>query len=160
MLTAHLPSGYVLARLLPEARIPLILPAALLGAVLPDFDMIWFHFIDHKAIHHHRYWVHIPLFWGVVASVSLPLIRYFARRYFVTALVFFAAITMHLLLDSLSGGILWGMPFSDHLYSLVTVPATQDHWVLSFMLHWSFLPELVIWAIAIFLWLRPRKGRS
>ena len=79
MLTAHLPSGYVLAQ---GARqdIPLLLPAALIGAVLPDLDMIWFHLVDHKAFHHHRHWMHILFFWMVMAALVLPGLVLFWRR--------------------------------------------------------------------------------
>jgi hypothetical protein len=153
MLTAHLPSGYVLARSLPP-HVPYLLPAALLGAVLPDFDMIWFHLVDNRAIHH-RYWVHIPAFWLAVALPTLLILR--RGKWFATALVFFGAIFMHLILDSLSGGILWGAPFSDRLMSLTTVPATRSHWVWSFVFHWSFAAELLIWAAAINLWFRRGK---
>lgn len=156
MLTAHLPSGYVLGKTLQRhVRIPYLMPAAICGAVLPDFDMIWFVFVDQGAIHHHRYWVHVPLFWFCVALVALPILTRCLPAYLGTAYVFFAGLLLHLLLDSISGGILWGAPFSDHLFSLITVPATQDHWVLSFLLHWSILPELLIWGWAIFLWHRP-----
>ncbi|MBL9053344.1 MAG: metal-dependent hydrolase, partial [Tabrizicola sp.] len=115
------------------------------------------HLIDDRAFHHHRYSVHIPAFWLAVAAIGLPL----AARlgYFRTALVFFAAILMHLILDTISGGILWGAPFSDHLFALVTVPADYRHWVISFILHWTFLAELVVWALALYLWLtRPRQA--
>jgi inner membrane protein len=145
MLTAHLPSGYVLARLLPR-RIPYLMPAALVGAVFPDLDMIWFHLIDDRAFHHHRYWV-LPIAWRL--------------GYLRTALVFFAAILMHLILDSIGGGIVWGAPFSDHLHELVTVPARYGHWVTNFILHWTFLAELAIWIAAIALWLtRPRATQT
>lgn len=154
MLTAHLPSGYVLARVLPRG-IPALMPVALLGAVAPDFDMIWFHFVDHGAIHHHRYWVHIPLFWAGVAAVALPLAGW--AGYLRTALVFFAAVFMHLVLDTISGGILWGAPFSGHLFALFEVPAAYGHWVISFMLHWTFLAEVVVWLVAAWLWVRRRQ---
>ena len=52
MLTAHQPSGHVLGRSLPKG-IPAPVPAALVGAVFPDPDMIWFHFNDDRALHHH-----------------------------------------------------------------------------------------------------------
>ena len=70
--------------------------------------------------------------------------------------MFFAALLLHMVLDSIGGGILWGAPFSDHLYALVEVPASQPHWALSFLLHWTFLLELGIWGWALYLW---RKGR-
>jgi inner membrane protein len=156
MLTAHLPSGYLLARSLP-ADIPALLPVALIGAVLPDLDMIWFHFVDNGAIHHHRYWVHVPAFWAAIAAVALPLAWW--AGYLRSALVFFAAILMHMILDSIGGGILWGAPFSDHLYSLVIIPAAYGHWITSFILHWTFLAELAIWLAALTLWLRrPRTA--
>lgn len=145
MLTAHLPSGYVLGKSLPwEDR--WVMPVALLGAVLPDFDLVFFFFVDGQAIHHHRYWVHIPAFWLMVAALSLPLLAWLGRARL--GLVFFAAIFVHLCLDSVGGGILWAAPFNTTLYALVTVPATQSHWILSFLLHWTFLFELVIWAVA------------
>jgi inner membrane protein len=65
VLTAHLPSGYVLARALPPA-IPALIPVPMPGAEAPDIDIIWFHFVDEGAINHYRYWVHIPVFWAVV----------------------------------------------------------------------------------------------
>jgi inner membrane protein len=154
VLTAHLPSGYVLARVLPPA-IPALMPVALLGAVAPDFDMIWFYFVDDRAIHHHRYWVHIPVFWAAVAVVALPLAWW--AGWLRTACVFFAAVLMHLVLDTISGGIMWEAPASDHLFALVEVPAAYSHWVISFMLHWSFLAEVVVWLVAITLWLRQRR---
>ncbi|UWR86651.1 hypothetical protein [Phaeobacter inhibens] len=32
------------------------------------------------------------------------------------------------------------------------VPAAQSHWVLSFLLHWTFVLELGIWVLALYLW--------
>jgi inner membrane protein len=151
MLTAHLPSGYVLARSLPT-DIPRLMPVALVGALLPDIDMFCFHFFDDKAFHHHRYWVHIPAFWLAVAIVALPLAFWLGQLR--TALVFFAAILLHLVLDTIGGGIMWAAPFSNHLFELVTVPPAYDHWVISFVLHWTFLAELAIWLAALTLWLR------
>lgn len=147
MLTAHLPSGYILARGV-RRRLPWLMPAALIGAVLPDLDMLWFQFVDHGQWHHHRYWPHIPLIWLGIAAVSLPFLTY-GRA---TALVFFAAIFLHLMLDTISGGILWAWPFSDRLFSLVTIAPNRANWVLSFVLHWTFALELGLWAVALWLW--------
>ena len=62
MLTAHLPSGYIVGRLVPRfwRPVPKAMPVALVAAVLPDFDMIWFYLVDNGRVHHHRYWVHVP----------------------------------------------------------------------------------------------------
>lgn len=155
MLTAHLPSGYILARLI-RRPVPYLMPAALIGAVFPDFDMLWFHLVDHGSTHHHRYWPHIPLIWAGIAAVTLLAL---SRTPFVsTALVFFAAVFLHLLLDTIAGGILWAWPVSDILFTLTTVPATYSNWVVSFMLHWTFLLEVAVWIAAIWLWFRGRPA--
>lgn len=155
MLIAHLPSGYLLAR--ATAAKGRLMGAALVGSVVPDLDMLWFHLVDHGPLHHHRYWVHAPGFWLILAVLALPLIRWRAPALFAPASIFLTAILLHLSLDSLGGGIMWGWPFSTRLHQLVTVPATHSHWVLSFLLHWTFLAELGITALAAFLWLKRPK---
>ena len=153
MITAHLPSGYILGRVWPKPA-PWVLPAAVIGGILPDFDMFWFYLVDDRAFHHHRYWVHIPAFWAMVAAVVLPVVMLFARRFLMAAVVFFAALLLHICLDTISGDILWHWPFSDHFTHLVTIPATHDTWVLNFVLHWVFALELAIWGVALFYWSR------
>ena len=162
MILAHLPSGYLLGRLWlrRNPRQARVMGACLLGAIAPDLDLIWFYFIDNRAFHHHRYWVHIPGFWVIVALVALPLVRLFARNWFRPALAFLSAILLHLVLDTLTGGILWGWPFSNHLYTLVTVPAAYANWVLSFLLHWTMLAELGIIMMALLLYLRAPKAAA
>lgn len=154
MLTAHLPSGYCLAKV---SRLRgWTFAAALLGAVLPDVDILFFYFIDNRAIHHHRYWVHIPLFWAIVACVILPLA--WRSSYRPVAITFFAAIAMHLVLDSISGGIMWLAPFNTELWKLFTVPPSQSYWIFSFVLHWTFSLEILIWAAALFFFLKSRRS--
>ncbi len=152
MILAHLPSGYVLARL---GRAPKGWPmaAALAGSVFPDLDLIWFYLVDDRAVHHHRYWMHAPAFWAGLALICLPLVSRLAPRLFRAASFFFAAISLHLILDTLAGSIMWLWPVSTRLYALVEVPATRSHWILSFLTHWSALAELaiVLWAAALFL---------
>ena len=155
MLTAHLPSGYIIARLV-RRPVPYLMPAALIGAMLPDLDMLWFHLVDHGAVHHHRYWPHIPLIWLGIAALSLPILHRFGLA--ATGLVFFGAILLHLLLDTIAGGILWGYPLDDTLFALTVAPAAYSNWVLSFMLHWTFLLEIAVWLWAIRLWVT--RGRA
>ncbi len=154
MLIAHLPAGYLLGRAI-KARGP-VMAAALVGSVAPDLDMFWFYLVD-SSIHHHRFWPHIPAIWAIAALITLPLLAQFARSWLPVACAFFAAITLHLLLDTIGGGIMWLWPLNNRLYSLVTVPATQSHWIASFVLHWTFLAELALWAAALFLFLQRRK---
>lgn len=153
MLTAHLPSGYCFAKM---SRLHgWAFAAAVTGAVLPDADMLFFYFIDHKAIHHHRYWVHIPFFWTVVAGIALPLL--WSTCYKPAALAFLAAVSLHLTLDSVGGGIMWLAPFNTELWELVAIPARYPHWILSFLLHWTILIELLIWVWAAYFFLKQRR---
>ena len=157
MLTAHLPSGYCLGKI--KGWRGSVFAAAIVGAVLPDVDLLFFYFVDDRAIHHHRYWVHVPFFWAVIASVTLPAV--WKSRFRPVAIAFFTAILMHLLLDSIGGGIMWLAPFNTELVELVTVRPTQSHWILSFLLHWTFLFEVLIWILAAFLYLKgPKRGAA
>lgn len=156
MLTAHLPAGYCLARLSPR-RAPYVLAAALIGAVLPDFDLLAFYLLDGRSIHHHRYWVHVPLFWALVAGAAMPLLTRLGRG--AAGAAFFASIFVHLILDTIAGGIMWGAPVSDALVALVDVPATRSHFMLSFIFHWTFALEAAVWAAAAVIWARSR-GRA
>ncbi|WP_421704106.1 metal-dependent hydrolase [Aliiroseovarius sp.] len=152
MITAHLPSGYLLGRGI-RAR-GWLMGAAVLGAVFPDFDLIWFYGVDGRAFHHHLYWVHMPAFWLVTGAALLTVLRLAAPGALPFAAAFLAGVALHLVLDTFAGGIAWAWPVSNHLTTLVAVPATQSHWLLSFILHWSFLPELAIWAAALFLFFK------
>jgi inner membrane protein len=156
MLTAHLPAGYLVGRALPAQKG--LMAAAVIGGILPDFDMIWFHLIDNRAFHHHRYWVHAPGFWLAMAAVTLPILAYLRRDWIPVALAFLASIFVHLLLDTIAGDIMWLWPYSTDMYHVFTVHPTHSHWVWSFMAHWTFALELAVWAAAITLYLRPRKS--
>lgn len=155
MLTAHLPSGYVMARLV-RRPVRYLLPAALIGAMLPDLDMLWFHLVDQGSVHHHRYWPHIPLIWMAIAAPALFVLHRIGLL--PTGLVFFGAIFLHLMLDTIAGGILWGYPLDDTLFALTVVPASYSNWVVSFILHWTFLLEILVWVCALSLWFT--RGRA
>lgn len=150
MITAHLPSGYILGRSLKSDKTMMI--AALIGAVFPDLDMIWFYLVDARAIHHHHYWVHTPFFWSVTAGVLLPLIKIARPQYMAPALMFLMAVFLHLFLDTISGDIKWLWPFENEMYSFIDVQPRYSHWILNFILHPVFLLEVAIWIIALYLW--------
>lgn len=155
MITAHLPAGYLLSRGLQRPE-RLVLPAVLLGSIFPDFDFIFFIFVDHGAIHHHRYWVHIPLFWLGVSAVILPLSWRSRAKWPVIG--FLSAIFVHLFLDTIVGGIMWEAPFSRRLISFFTVPRIHDVWLWNFVLHWTFLLEIAIWIAAVSVHARTSPG--
>jgi len=77
MLTAHLPSGYLLGT--QAARWPwarnlrpgLRLGSAMAGAMAPDLDMLYFWLVDAGRVHHHTYLSHYPALWF---SLLLPIL--------------------------------------------------------------------------------------
>lgn len=156
MIFAHLPSGYLLARG-GGYRHGAVMTAALIGAVLPDLDMLWFHFVDHSQ-HHHRFWPHIPAIWAVITLITLPVSRSLRPSWFAPLAMGLAGVWLHLILDTWAGDIMWLWPYSDQLFHLVSVPATQSSWVLSFILHWSFLAEVVIILAAISFYFRRERN--
>ena len=150
MITAHLPSGYVLGRV--SGWSGAVLGAALFGAVFPDLDLIWFYFIDDRTFHHHHYWVHAPGFMLIVSAILLLL----TRRH-PAAVAFSAAWGLHILLDAPTGGLMWLWPISETLYTPISVAPTRSHWVLSFLTHWTVVFELAIWIVAASLYVRASR---
>ena len=64
---------------------------------------------------------------------------------------------LHMVLDTFLGKINWAWPWGEFGGPLTVVPASQSHWILSFLLHWTFLTEVVICAAALWLYLRRRR---
>lgn len=152
MIVGHLPAGYLLARALDRSfdRDPLIWWSVIVGAVLPDIDMFWFFFVDGGAVHHHTYLTHDPTVWlGVLVAGFL-----LSSRALIGCGV---GAVLHMALDTVAGAITWGFGDLSFTGPLVVVPATQAHWVLSFVLHWTFAVELVLVAWAAVDLLRRRR---
>lgn len=147
MITAHLPSGYVLARAFRWTGLSFV--AAMIGATFPDLDLIWFYFIDDRAFHHHHYWVHAPAF-----ALGCSALLLLATRFHPVAVAFAAGWTLHILLDAPVGGLMWFWPLSDTLFTPIDVPPSRSHWILSILTHWSALMELAVWITAVVFCLR------
>lgn len=153
MITAHLPSGYVLAQM--QGWTGWLMIAALVGAVFPDLDLLFFYFVDGRAFHHHRYWVHAPAFAVAVIAIGAAFAWVAARRLLPVVLAFGAGWFVHIVLDSLTGGIMWFWPFGTDLYHAITVPPRAGvHWLVAFLIHWTMVFELAIWLTALTLWRR------
>ncbi|MDR1647352.1 MAG: metal-dependent hydrolase [Zoogloeaceae bacterium] len=157
MFIAYAPSGYILAKKLFRTGWPVSLRGALvisvIGALAPDFDLLYFYLVDQRQTHHHRYFSHWPVLW-----FGLILLFYAIRRlcgneklraWAFGGVLFSAAGFLHLILDSMAGDIWWFAPFVDKPYALFTVPARFSPWWLNFFLHPSFLAEIAIWIWAI-----------
>jgi len=146
MLIAHLPSGYLLSGLFKTRTQK---AAALIGSVLPDIDMFYFYLIDNKQTLHHDYWFHMPWFWLSVIALMLGVNTVSSKNKLPLIKAFGAGLLLHLILDSVTGHIQWLAPFSSHPFQMIIVPATQSHWILSYIFHWSFIFEIGIVITAI-----------
>jgi hypothetical protein len=159
MFIAHLPAGYILSVLSFQQLTPSgvdrnpYLRAGLFGAIAPDLDMIYFYGFDHHAHPHHSYFSHFPSIWLLTLALAVIWLRCANRKALPLLMTIFNANSMlHMLLDSLAGGIYWLAPFVMKPFSLVTVDRPHEPWWLNFLLHWSFLLELTIVVWAAWLW--------
>ena len=162
MFIAHLPSGYIVASLsqrrIEKAYATIAFWCILIGSILPDIDMFYFYLIDGRQTNHHLYYTHIPMVWVLLLgglSVLLSLLK--KARWARACIYTMLGVGLHLLLDTPVGGIAWLYPFDRGLLNFIDVPATQSWWVLSFVLHWTFMVELIICAVALYLWINNRR---
>jgi len=165
MFIAHLPSGYLAAKAIQSAKLPiskkLVMFASLAGSILPDTDMIYFYTVDQRQHLHHGYWTHIPLFWFAVFALwglcgwGGKIAR--SKKFNAFGLIVFFNVMVHLALDTLTGKIRWLYPLSNHDFVLVDVPAVYSWWVWNFLAHWTFFVEIILVVAAVFLY--SRDGR-
>lgn len=162
MIIGHLPAGYVLSRIgyswfchVISSYRPFMF-WGMFGSIVPDLDMLYFHLIDHRSTHHHKYFSHYPSVWlSIVAIAAIFSISETSRKKFGGyALLFSVSAFLHLILDTVVGDVWWFAPFVDQPFALATVPALYKPWWLNFILHWSFLLELSICFWAVLLWRR------
>ncbi|MGR3712467.1 MAG: metal-dependent hydrolase [Shimia sp.] len=155
MLIAHLPAGYLAAKSAKAAGAStVVFWGVLVGSIAPDFDMLWFHLVDNRSTHHHEYVTHRPIVWAALLLIGLML-----RRSLIVAIGLGAL--FHLVLDSIAGQVSWGWPFFGGATTLVIVQATHDHWIKSFMAHWTFKVEIAITLLATLVFIRSFfKGNS
>lgn len=155
MFIGHLPGAYVALNLITPQASRVFMTAALVGSVLPDVDMLWFYLVDGRQTHHHDFITHRPAVWALLGLIGL---LWPAGRAVLTGLAIGGLI--HMALDSIVGSIAWAWPVSTAAHPLVVVPASQDWWVMSFVLHWTFAVELVLCALAVTLWITRRKRQT
>lgn len=161
MLIAHLPAGYVLGTAVRGVRRSAyaVMSAALFGSVAPDLDMFYFYTLGARQAHHHFYVTHWPLFWLALGVIVVPVVKWLRPQLTVASVVFLVAVMIHMVLDSIAAPMAWLMPFNSRTVELVTIPAAYSHWILSFVLHWTFALELAICALAALLVARNARRR-
>ncbi|MEN8834043.1 MAG: metal-dependent hydrolase [Pacificibacter sp.] len=154
MFIAHLPAAYIAFKAGARRISKPAFAAGMLGAVFPDLDMFWFYFIDHKAHHHHDYITHRPFVWICITVIGFALYRY---RCSAVVTAFGVGGLIHMLLDTTLGAVNWAWPFGDWGGPVIIVPATHDHWIASFVTHWTFWPEIIICVVAAIVYARSRR---
>ena len=164
MFVAHIPAGYIVTRQMLKGRSQTavttrrLLVLGLVAAVLPDLDLVYFYLIDNRQTLHHHHWPHLPAFWAAVAAPTLALALVVRRPAMLPAwLVFHANIFGHLVLDRVVGHVLWFYPVSAESVVMFDVPARYGWWVWNFVLHWTFLFELLLCGGALALILRSSR---
>lgn len=161
MFIAHLPAGLLLTQVLikgasstelAKPQYYFLLFTGLIGSILPDFDLLYFFLIDNRQHGHHSYWTHMPYYWTALFLFGLVYCKMIQANRFVFSalLILYLNILLHLVLDTLVGGIYWLYPMNDLYLSLVEIRPQFDWWVLNFVLHWTFMLELLITALALY----------
>ncbi|UZD92558.1 metal-dependent hydrolase [Cognatishimia activa] len=148
-----MPAGYLAACVTEKlTRLRVLFWAVIIGSVFPDIDMLWFHFVDQGAHHHHGYLTHRPAIWAGVAILGLCLRNFAVSGFGIGAL-------LHMALDTIAGAIAWGWPFSNKSSTFVIVQPTHDHWLLSFLWHWTFKVEIALSLLALTVFLVRWRNR-
>jgi inner membrane protein len=165
MIIGHLPSGYIVSKLLinkywsNDENITLLMIVGTIGAIAPDIDMFYFYLVDKRHHHHHTYWTHYPILW--VSIICISMFWYYNSKtkcWSKLCLLFSWCGFLHIILDSIVGDIWWGAPFLNTPFALFTIPALYNPWWLNFIFHWSFLLEVATWLFAFYLFLN--KGNQ
>lgn len=157
MFIGHLPGAYLALRPFQRRLPAFAFVAGLVGGVLPDIDMLWFYLVDDRAHHHHQYLTHRPIIWAMVAGFGVLLQRILPKLGLIVAMVGFGAL-VHMCLDSIAGAVSWGWPIVDTPVTLVRVEATHDHWIKSFLSHWTFKVEIGVCLLALIIWWRSQPS--
>ena len=162
MFIGHIPAGFLWTRLLRKSSKTVansgtttrVLLIGMFSGIIPDLDLLYFYLIDHRMTAHHNYWTHVPLIWMVIFSAWL-VAAYLSRKpvFIGVGLVMGSNILMHMVLDTVAGGIRWFYPFSETDFVMANVPAVHGWWVWNFVLHWTFLFEIVLAVAAMYVWL-------
>jgi inner membrane protein len=158
MLIGHAPAGYIVHRAYSKVRNEHLsfIKYGLFFSLWPDLDLIYFYFMDKKSTFHHLYFTHLPiaLLGCLLLIIPLKHLKVFQKiqSYYYLFLVNWF---IHLILDTFTGGIAWLYPLNSEIFTLIKIPDVYSHWIISFVLHRSFMIELIIVFIAV--WLAVKK---
>jgi inner membrane protein len=164
MFIGHLPAGYMLTRAmwskldgpgLPTPNWKSFLLAGLVASMFPDIDLAYFYLIDNRQHLHHSYWTHLPFYWLVIGVLVLSFVSVSRKKWLLPYLaVVEANVFLHCFLDTIVGKIRWLYPFSREDLYLFSVPQMHSWYVLDFILHWSFLLEILTVITSIYVYMQ------
>ena len=170
MFIGHLPASYLATSVVLDrngvagGQRRRLLALGLAAGIAPDFDLPYFYLVDQQRHLHHSYFPHLPAFWLAVLALSSAVLwlAHSRKASWLVLGVIGLNVTLHLILDSVAGGIRWLWPLSHAEFRLVAVPARYHPWYLNFILHWTFGLEvaLVVGATWLFLSRRRRIART
>jgi inner membrane protein len=130
-------------------------------SVLPDFDLLYFYTIDNRQHLHHSYWTHIPIFWVIVAGTIYGVGRWIVnKRVGVSCVILLVNTLLHLVLDTIAGGIYWFYPLSDMYVQWLHITPRYSWWVLNYIFHWTFFLEICIILAAVYTYSKERVAGS
>lgn len=161
MFIAHLPAGYLIGSSLARRyEVPRAwIAVAMIGAVFPDFDLIYFYAFDGRQHLHHSYWIHKPLYWAGISAVMVGLSLLLRSKWLQRFCLFFLPnVFGHLVLDTWVGHIRWLSPLTERSFVVFDLPSTHGWWVWNFVLHPTFLLEVAILIAAVAVWISSRSG--
>ncbi|WP_332605099.1 metal-dependent hydrolase [Acinetobacter sp. ESBL14] len=157
MFIAHLPSGYLLAKFL-RSKLKNIhiskksfFSIVIAGAVFPDIDLFYFYLFDDRSVHHHKYFLHWFSFWIPIFLISLMYSKWskYTSKKAYLLMLFSGGGLLHISLDTFVGDVWLFAPFIDKSYVFFEVTPRYQPWWLNFILHWSFIVEIMITALAV-----------
>ena len=161
MFIAHLPSGYILAKVLnkkvkqTQISTKLFFAIIMIGAIFPDIDLFYFYLLDNRSVHHHKYFLHWFSFWIPIFLISYLYLRnsHYRSKFGLIVTLFSGAALLHIGLDTFVGDVWLFAPFIDQAYVFFEVTPRYEPWWLNFILHWSFFVELLICCVALTIYL-------
>jgi len=156
MIFSHAPAGFLVAyftrkywaQKLSEKQINYLYFLGAIFGIFPDIDVFYFYFFD--ATLRHREFITHSLILYLLILIVLYFIAKIIKSGFVKALnfVFFFAVLSHLILDSLTAGIMWIYPFSHYTYGLLNFNFLANSFYGHYVFYIDMFFEIIILILA------------
>lgn len=168
MFIAHMPAGYICTHKLlqtmgyteKDSYYLRFMILGIIASIFPDADLLYFYFIDNRQHIHHSYWTHIPIFWVGILLLSVVVARILKNKALMSASIIFTANAfLHTVLDTMIGGIMWLYPLNHEYITVFSVSPRYRWWIWNFLIHWTFVFEILIIVGAGRIFLHSRKSR-